>query len=212
MVSFSLTSLLSQGSSESIPNAKKEEVTSTNHENYGKKPLKSNGISTNNNNTIIHNNSSSGYSPRIMNVSSPATASVATPVTTAPAAYYSQSTEFYTNLEYSPHHYASSPSHQSTHRTPLHRQNLLEANYHHQPTISPPNHQLRGLPYRVSPTDFANLAIGTPPNNNNNANSMICGKFSRSLRNAFNNAALSADNFQSINDRYYWMNKSIVKA
>ncbi|XP_053202628.1 maternal B9.15 protein-like [Panonychus citri] len=162
----------------------KKQVTMNRHDNknFGKNL-------TNSSPGVVPVSTSSGYSNRLVS--------------------NSNTTEFYTNqLNCSPHHFTNSPPHQSApHRSMHHPQSLLDTDYH-QSTISPLNHSLGGLPYQVSPADFANQA-----NNANNTNSnLLCGKFSRSVRNTFNNVTFPTDTFQTLNDRYYWKNKMIVKA
>ncbi|RWS09955.1 maternal B9.10 protein-like protein [Dinothrombium tinctorium] len=126
-------------------------------------------------------------------------------VTSSPS-YYLPPSPYYGSPKYG-HSYGSSPPQRHSVQTPTHHsQNMFTPSY----PISPPNRSLGGTPFR-GPNVFGSSNGGSPGLNGVSSN-YGGNKFSRGLHSAFNNAAMAFGPYHQPNDRYHWLNKSIVKA
>ncbi|RWS29603.1 maternal B9.10 protein-like protein [Leptotrombidium deliense] len=124
-------------------------------------------------------------------------------VTSSPS-YYMTPSPYYSPKYGHNYNTGSSPPRHSV-QTPTH-QNLFAPNY----SISPPNRNMAGQPFR-GPQVFGS-SNGGSPGLNGVSNNYGGKQFSRGLHSAFNNAAMAFGPYHQSNDRYHWLNKSIVKA
>jgi len=111
------------------------------------------------------------------------------PTTTSPSYYSHHATTYY----------GSSPPYASPYgSSPPQNHNLFKY-----PVSPPQNRSLGGTPYRTIPRNgYSGTTFGSIGSNGSN-------KFSRGLQSAFNSAAMYG---YPQNDKFHWVNKSIVKA
>lgn len=125
-------------------------------------------------------------------------------VTSSPS-YYMPPSPYY-SPKYG-HNYGTSPPQRHSVQTPTHQNLFAPPNY----SISPPNRNMAGQAYRGGPQVFGS-SNGSPGLNGVSTNYVGGKQFSRGLHSAFNNAAMAFGPYHQSNDRYHWLNKSIVKA